>query len=215
MKIRIETIIFDFDGVLIDSGRDIADAVNHMLRQIGKEELEYEEIIRHVGNGAKRLVQECVKSEDDELLKKAVDIYKGYYLNHCVEKTGLYPNVLQVLEHYRDKNLAVVSNKPEEISKAITKKLGIDKFVRLVIGPESVVNIKPHPESLIKAADFFGTSPEKCVMVGDTYTDIIAGKAAKMHTCGVTYGLGETEPLKAENPDFLAGNIIELIEFFV
>lgn len=144
---------------------------------------------------------------------KALPYYKEYYLNNCIIETKLYSGVRETLEFFRNKKIALVTNKPEPISIRILDILGVRQYFQVVIGPESVKNIKPDPEGLIKALEIFGEQPQKAVMVGDSYTDIQAGRSAGMHTCGVTYGLGSVEALLDEKPDIVLKEIIELKDF--
>jgi phosphoglycolate phosphatase len=212
MKYKIDVIIFDFDGVIVDSGSDIANAVNYTLNAFGQSQLPREEIISYVGRGAKNLIRDCFKDADEETIGKALPIYLEYYMEHAIIDTVLYPNVKETLEYFRDKKLGVVTNKPEELTKRILEGLGVREYFEVVLGPESLTHMKPHPEGLLKVLEAFGTNAEDALMIGDSYTDIQAGKSAGTYTCGVTYGLGAVEVLSAESPDFLIGDMLQLTQ---
>jgi len=209
-KLKINVLIFDFDGVIIDSRADIANAVKHTLEYFGRPMLPDDEIISHVGWGADNLVRSCFKGCDDEIIQKAIPFYRKYYLENSVEKTRLYNNVRETLEFFRNKKTALVTNKPEDVSRSILDKLGIAGYFGIVIGPESLKRMKPDPEGIFKVLDFFEEKPENAIMIGDTYTDIEAGKAAGSYTCGVTYGIGAVKDMMDASPDFVVDDIIEL-----
>jgi 2-phosphoglycolate phosphatase len=212
MKHKVNVMIFDFDGVLINSGDDIANAINYTLEHFGRPVLSKDEIISYVGKGAGNLIRACFKVYDEALIEKVLPFYKKYYLEHSLVETCLYPNVGEILEAFKDKGMGIVSNKPEDITLSILEGLGIRKYFEIIIGPESVENMKPHPEGLLKVVGFFNDVPGNAIMVGDSYTDVEAGKAAGTLTCGVTYGLGSVALLEGASPDFLMGDIGQLVE---
>jgi phosphoglycolate phosphatase len=212
MKLKLEILVFDFDGVIVDSGVDIANAVNHTLRYFNKPVLSKDEIISYVGHGAEYLIRQCFKASSEEQIKKALPYYKEFYLEHCVVETKLYDNLKETLEFFMTKKMAVVTNKPESITKKILYELEVLSYFDLIIGPESVKELKPNPEGLLKVLKVFGGRPEKAIMIGDSYTDIEVGRNAGMHTCGVTYGLGDINKLLESSPDFLINDISKLKE---
>jgi phosphoglycolate phosphatase-like HAD superfamily hydrolase len=108
-------------------------------------------------------------------------------------------------------HLAVVTNKPENITKVILDKFDILKCFEIVIGPESLTNLKPDPEGILKVLSFTDTLPAEAIMVGDTDTDIFAGRAALAKTCGRLGGLGNQEALIASKPDYIIKTLDEII----
>jgi phosphoglycolate phosphatase len=210
MKLKISAIVFDFDGVIVDSGADIANAVSETLKAFNQPLLSKEEIIKNVGRGAEYLIRSCIKDCSEELFIEAYPYYRKYYLENCILETRLYDNLEETLDYFKDKKLAVFTNKPEELTRKILEGLGVMKYFKLLVGPESVENLKPHPEGLLKILEAFGEEPQNAIMIGDTYTDVEVGKKAGTHTCGVTYGLGGTEELINVKPDFIIDNIRKL-----
>ncbi|MCX8131082.1 MAG: HAD-IA family hydrolase [Clostridia bacterium] len=213
MKYQIDAIVFDFDGVIVDSGADIANAVCHTLRAFGKPLLTRGEIISYVGRGAEQLIRSCFKNCNEDMVKEALPVFKRYYLDNCIVDTKLYDNVKATLEFFKDKKMAVFTNKPEDLTHKILVNLGISVYFKVVIGPESVGRMKPDPEGLLRIIDVFGVQPGRTIMVGDTYTDVEVGKRAGTRTCGVTYGLGDTGRLERIGPDVLTDDIGKLPEF--
>ena len=212
MKLKINTIMFDFDGVIVDSGADIVHAVQYAQNYFGKPVLSAKEITGYIGKGVEYLLKMSFKEYSEDFLKDVKPVYMKYYMDNAVVNTSLYSNVKETLEALAGKNLAVITNKPENLTLKILKELGIRDYFTMVIGPESVSKLKPDPEGLKKFLDAVGCEPAKAIMIGDSYTDIEAGRSAGTYTCGVTYGIGSLSDLKNSKPDFLIDNMIQLLD---
>jgi phosphoglycolate phosphatase len=216
MILEVNAVIFDFDGVIINSGADIANAAQYTLKYFKKTVLTKDEIISYVGHGAEILIRRCFKECSEEVILQAIPFYKKYFLNNALIETKLYPNVKETLkvikEKWKDKKIALVTNKPEDISKKILAGLDIRQFFDLILGPESVKEIKPDPEGIRKVLDTFGIAAERAIMEGDSYVDIQAGRNAGTKTCGVMYGLGNKEELLESTPDLYISDMIQLLE---
>lgn len=215
MKYKVDAVIFDFDGVIIDSGTDIAHAVQHTLQKFNRPVLTADEIISYTGHGAEYLIRQSFKGCSEELIMEALPAYKKYYLENALIETTLYPHVKQTLEvikrkmHYK---IALVTNKPENIARKILAGLDIADYFDAVLGPESVEKMKPDPEGIGKVLAAFKIAPQNAIMVGDSHTDVEAGKRAGTYTCGITGGLGNKEELIESNPDFLIDDMLQLLE---
>jgi phosphoglycolate phosphatase len=211
-KRNVDVLVFDFDGVLVDTGHDIANAINYVLRHFGLAELPAEVIISFIGRGAPKLVQDSLGEAHLDLLDRALPMFLKRYSKFYLVETHLYPGVREVLEHYQEagKTLAIATQKPEPITRSIISGLQISPYIDIVVGPESITHRKPHPESILKILQATQTEPQRLIMVGDMASDVQTGKAAGSLTCAVTYGLGHRPDLEAANPDFLIDEIKEL-----
>lgn len=214
-KWPIETIVFDFDGVLVDTGRDIANAANFSMASLGLEQLPPEKIIRFIGGGAEPLIRKCLADNQSEYFTEALALFKQRYDQYFCVETNLYPGVLEILQKFNQahKKMALATNKAERITYKTLQSLDIQKYFQLVIGPESITHRKPHPESIQRILEQLGTAPRKAVMIGDTAADILAGKAAGTLTCGVVYGFGSLEELQETDPDIILDEIGQLLEY--
>lgn len=217
MKYQVDAVIFDLDGVIIDSGADIAAGVQHILQLFRRPVLSKDEILSYVGHGAEVLIRRSFKDCPEELIKQAIPVYKKYYLDNALIETRLYEHVHESLEYIKgqmgNKKIALVTNKPEDIAEKILEGLGVKEYFDLLLGPESVKRMKPDPEGIIKVLNELGIAVEKAIMVGDSHTDIEAGRSAGTVTCGVTYGLGDTDELIKASPDFLIRDMASLLEY--
>lgn len=207
-------MLFDLDGVLIDSGLDLANSVNHTLESYGHARLPVQEIIDYVGDGMVNLLKRSFGLSAGEALPEEVKRdYQARYLAHCTDETVLYPGVREGLTrmHAEGVKLAVVTNKPDDMTREILSRLGVLTLFASIVAPERVTRMKPDPESLLLAMREIGASPEGTLMTGDTFTDIRAGHAAGLRACAVSYGLGDAEALLAEKPEFVFHSFDELM----
>lgn len=185
--------IFDLDGTLLDSLGDIADAVNHTLRQFGFPE-QPESLIRAVtGNGAEMLIRGALPEDTEETTVYAVlAAYKAYYDVHCRIKTKPYEGILEELDKLKEKYpLAVVSNKPD----SAVKPLCADFFPGVyALGESAAIPRKPAPDMIFHAMKEIGA--DRCVYVGDSQQDVIAAENAGMPCLSVLWGFRTREQIK-------------------
>ena len=208
---HVDAILFDLDGTLVDSARDIAASVNWVLGELGLARHSVEEIQRFVGDGMKSLLTRAIGMEDPEHLITSIKLFRAHYRTHCLDTSRLYPGVTTVLDALRDKPLAVVTNKPREVSVHMIEQLGIAPYFRVILGGESTPNKKPHPEPLLHALSQLGVPPARSAIVGDHVNDILAGQAAGLWTCAVTYGLTDRATLEPLQPDLCIDRLEDLL----
>ena len=127
-----DLIIFDLDGTLVDSKRDIARAMNFTLEEIGLDTRNEDEISGFIGYGLKGLIERSLGSDNMHLFDKTLDIYQKKYQKHMLDTSKLFPNVKEVLEHFKNKTKAIVTNKRGDISREQLENLGIIKAVILM-----------------------------------------------------------------------------------
>src|SRR3972149_1268598 len=125
---NFELIIFDLDGTLIDSKVDIANSVNFTLRELNLKEIPYELIYTYVGNGVEPLIRKALEAAGGNGIENALTLFRAYYLEHLLDNTVLYPNVIGVIEKLSGIKKAVVSNKSERFVKKILSGLDIAKY---------------------------------------------------------------------------------------
>jgi len=208
----IELIIFDLDGTLIDSSEDIAWAANMTLAELGYKKIDPEKVKEGIGWGVKTLLEKMMPGETAERIDYARDRFLEFYWDHSVVSTYLYPGVEETLQFFKQKNtkLAVVTNKPVRFSEKILADLEIVRYFMLILGGDSVVNRKPHPEPVEKALTSLGVTRDRCVIVGDSPVDCEAGKRAGIATIGVEYGFRSRKELEDAGCDQIINEISAL-----
>jgi phosphoglycolate phosphatase len=214
MKKEIELIMFDLDGTLANTGRDLANAVNYVRCHLDLAPLDDRLVFSHVGRGVEHLLRSSLPERLGNQFKEIMDLFLERYETHLLDATVLYPYVTETLDYFTDKRKAVVSNKLRYLTVSILKGLGIESRFDAILGGDSVSQKKPNPEPLRQMLSSFGIQPAKAVMVGDGEADIEAGKRAGVCTCGVTYGLGSKEELIDAKPDLLLDDLHQLTRYF-
>jgi phosphoglycolate phosphatase len=217
MTWKIDAIVWDFDGVVVDTSRDIANAGNFALRQLGLPELPVDTLASYIGGGAEPLVRKMLGERADELFDRALPLLLNRYKEYPFQETTLYPGILEVLEHYAraGKRMGIATNKIQPVTLTILKGLHIEQYFDALIGPEDVQHRKPDPEAVNRVLQALGTRADLAVMIGDTAADIGAGKAAGTLTAGVTYGYGTPVEVSGAEPDVLVDSAADLLKHFI
>ena len=192
----IRLIVFDLDGTLIDSRRDLAAAVNAMLRQMERPELPEQVIAEYVGDGAGMLVRRALGDPDDEaLVADGLSRFLACYREHMLDHTYVYDGVFAALDALKaapnghERKFAVLTNKPVRPSRAICDALGLSHYFFQIYGGNSFGTKKPDPEGLHALMREAGVQPEETVMVGDSVVDVLTARNAGTSVIGCRFGL--------------------------
>lgn len=210
---NIKTVIFDLDGTLIDSRKDIAVAANKTLSELNLPTLPDDTIASFIGGGVDILVKRCLGEQNMHRFDEVLQNYKKNYGQSCTVYTTLYPGVKEVLEFLRKREMeiALATNKVISLSEKILEHLGVKDYFDLMLGPEHVKNRKPNPEIINILLEKTNTKPEEALYVGDSELDVLCGKNAGTCTCAVTYGIGTLESIIKADPDFIITDLKKLI----
>lgn len=206
--------MFDLDGTLADTGRDLANAVNHIRTRLNLRPLENRLIYAYVGRGVEHLIRNALPEKGEKRFKEVMDLFLEYYGNHLLDTTVLYPHVEETLKYFKEKKKVVISNKLQSLTVEVLEGLGIAHCFDAILGGDSAEQKKPDPAPLNQVLAKLQIAATRALIVGDGDTDILAGKEAGVHTCAVTYGLGRKEDLVAAQPDLLIDDLQELVEHF-
>jgi HAD superfamily hydrolase (TIGR01549 family) len=214
MKRSIDLVMFDLDGTLADTGRDLADAVNFTRARFNLGLWPNLAVLAHVGRGVEHLLRHAIPEMRGDRSAEALRVFLERYENHLLDATVLYPNAREALEYFGGKRRALVSNKVQRLALAVLRGLGIEHCFDIVLGGDNALHKKPDPALLRQALARFELPAERALMIGDGDTDIQAGKRAGVLTCAVTYGLGQKDDLMAANPDFVIHHLSEISRYF-
>jgi len=148
--VSYDLLVFDLDGTLVDSQRDLTQAVNATRAWMGLEPLPAENVSRYVGNGAPVLIQRALPDAGEEDWSRGLTFFLEYYREHMLDSTRLYPGVREALDelHAARVPLAVLTNKPIRFSLQMLEKLGLDLHFFRVYGGNSFPEKKPSPMGL-------------------------------------------------------------------
>jgi phosphoglycolate phosphatase len=209
----VRALIFDLDGTLIDSQRDLIHSVNAMLHEMGREQLSEETISGYIGHGASLLVSRAlgVKAKEEEL-RRGLEFFLAYYEEHKLDTTCAYPGVAETLAELSRKQLpmAVLTNKPVRISVRILEALGLATLFRAIYGGNSFETKKPDPFGANKILAEFGAAPKEAMVVGDSEVDVQTARNTGSIAVVVNYGFGVHN--RADHPaDIYLEKIEELV----
>ncbi len=207
-----ELLIFDLDGTLIDSKRDLADSVNAMRVYLNEPPLADETVYSYVGNGAPVLVRRALPGRDEEEVARGLGFFLEYYRDHMLDATTLYPGVREALDQLlaADVKMAVLTNKPVRFSEHLIKGLGLDGHFFRIYGGNSFEEKKPHPKGIELLMQESGMGRDQTIMVGDSAVDILTARNAQVKACGVSWGF-QPETFAAAPPDFVIDDMSELV----
>lgn len=202
-------ILFDLDGTLLDTIADIAAAVNHVLKEMGYPERTLAEVIRFVGNGARRLMEQAVPEGGDA--DAAFQGFQTWYSANCQGGTKPYDGIPEALEILKEKYpLAIVSNKPDTAVKPLCDQYFPGIYAR---GESADCPRKPAPDMVFKAMEAIGA--DRCIYVGDSEVDVLTAKNAGVPCVSVLWGFRPREELEAAGATHFcetADELVKLIE---
>jgi phosphoglycolate phosphatase len=192
----IRLIVFDLDGTLIDSRKDLAQSINAMLTQMNRQPLPEEIIATYIGDGAGMLVRRALGDpEDENLVEDGLKRFLDYYREHKLDYTYVYPGVFSSLDALRTmpdgspRSMAVLTNKPIAPSLAICEALGLSPYFFQIYGGNSFTTKKPDPEGLNALIREAGVRPNETLMVGDSDVDVLTARRAGAWVIGCRFGL--------------------------
>jgi phosphoglycolate phosphatase len=211
MATRFNPILFDLDATLIDSGKDIANSVNHTLQELDLPSLEEDQIISFVGDGVRTLMQRTLSIYNLNNVDRAVQLFKKDYFDNCLVNTRPYPGVEDLLRQLGDARLGVVTNKPFKFARMILDGLELSGYFQTVVGGDETERLKPYPDPLMLACKRLKIGFGHGVMIGDHPNDIIAGQQAGMKTCGVLWGFDKGAAIVEQASfNYLANSVSQL-----
>ena len=187
----VRALIFDLDGTIIDSQRDLIRSVHAMLEEMGREQLHEDTISGYIGHGAPQLVARALGGGATEgECQRALKFFLGYYEDHKMDSTCAYPGVPEALEHLAAFPMAILTNKPVRVSMRILEELGLAKYFRVVYGGNSFETKKPDPLGARTILREFGAAPAETILIGDSEVDMQTARNAGTLAAAVNYGFG-------------------------
>jgi len=206
-------VVFDFDGTLADTWRDIATALNRTLHDVGLPGVDGPDVCFWIGDGALKLLERALpeSQRSPERIAELYGVFREHYDRCCLDTTETYPGILDCLEGLSDSMLAVASNKPARFLDRIIDGLGLKSYFRVVLGGDSLQVKKPDRRVLEHLVQRLDQAPGEIWMVGDSAVDVETGRAAGARTIGCGWGLRGRDELCAAGVDVLVEHPREIL----
>ena len=209
---RFALVLLDLDGTLLDTRLDLVASTNYVRASFGLSPLDTQTIQHLVGRGARALVERALGAERLELHDEGLRRLLAHYGEHCLDHTCPYPGMVEALDELAAAGvqLAVLTNKPQALSRQILEGLGLERRLLAVVGGDTFPERKPHPGGAEHLRSLAGAARRATLMVGDSSVDVDTGRAARIAVCGVLWGF-DPEAMTASRPDFVARDAAELV----
>lgn len=208
---RSALVIFDFDGTLADTWRDIADAVNETLARAGVPAVDGPSARFGIGEGVLPLLRRHLGPAATESRVRALHRdFARRYESRTLRHTALYPGMKDALDALAWAKLAIVSNKPTASLRRLLQELAIASRFETALGGDSLPRRKPDPELVRTVVERTGARSERIWVVGDSGIDIELGRAVGASTIGCAWGLRGRDELVAAGADYVAEHPREL-----
>jgi phosphoglycolate phosphatase len=203
-RLRVEAVLFDLDGTLVDTLPDIAWCLNQVLLEHGCPALSAETVRGYIGGGVAAMIEQVAAQSG---IADALVMHQRYmtlYQNNLVQFSRPFNGVLALLEGCRQLQvpLAIVTNKADEMARHVANALLPQDTFGTILGHRAGRALKPQPEVAWEAARRLSVDPQRCLFVGDTEIDLQTARAAGMYSAAVTWGYGLTSTLQAQTPNF-------------
>jgi phosphoglycolate phosphatase len=189
----LSVLVFDLDGTLVDSRRDIAESANELLASLDAPPLDPDEVVRMVGEGARVLVSRvlaAVGARED--LEAAFAQFSAIYDRRLADHTRPYPGVVEGLERLAGRfTLAVLTNKPQHHTDRLLDALDLRRYFVQALGGDTVHGRKPDPAGLTSLVTAAGAVPEAALLLGDSWVDAETARRGGTRFCFADYGFGD------------------------
>jgi phosphoglycolate phosphatase len=182
-------ILFDLDGTLVDSLADLATGINLLRGELDLPPLTIPAVRACVGDGATMLVRRALG--DDLFTPVLLQRFLTLYGEHLAETTSLYPGIQDCLDLCAERPLAIVTNKPYQMTMDLLAALDLTRYFPVVVGGDSCPLKKPDPTPVKVALHRLGATATGAIMIGDHHTDLKSGQAAGIDVCFCSWGFGD------------------------
>ncbi len=210
----IKLCVFDLDGTLVDTISDLTIALNHALEEYDCPTLTEAQTALIVGHSVKYMAENAIPKGRESLAPRVITSVMDYYAKHCCDCSKPYEGVVRVVSRLQEAGIktAVVTNKPHaQAIKVIDTLFPRDSF-SLVVGRMERFTIKPSPEALAFAMDYFSVKPEETLYVGDSDVDVAFAGNANVRCIAVSWGYRTRDRLLSAGAETIVDDADELLE---
>ena len=211
----IKLIIFDFDGTLGDTRRNIVTTMQVTIKEMQLPSRTETECASTIGLPLAECFRTLFPDIPDEIIPRCAETYRRFFNENLQKITPTaFPGVVDTLSvlHQKGFVLTIASSRSRKSLTELTRDMGIADYISYLIGADDVKEAKPKPEPVLKTLAAMQFAASETLVVGDMSVDILMGANAGTKTCGVTWGNGSREELKEAGADYIIDRMEELIE---
>lgn len=210
MNIKINTVLFDLDGTLIDTNELIISSFLHTLEHYYPSQYKREDVLPFLGPTLRETFEPMDATKVDEMIAT----YRKYNLAHHDTFVTEFPTVLDTVKILKEKGykVGIVTTKISDVVMKGLKLTNLDSYFDVIVALDHVEKAKPDPEPIFKALEQLGSKPDEAIMVGDNYHDILAGKNAGTKTAGVAWTIKGRDYLDQFEPDYILEEMADLLK---
>ena len=211
---KIRLIIFDFDGTLGDTRRNIITTMQMTARELGLPDRTDGECASKIGLPLDGCFEALYPDESKETILLCTDTYRRIFQENLqTMNPQVFPKVKETLQALKEQGytLTIASSRWHKSLYELTHDLGIADYISMLVGADDVVKAKPDPEPVLHTLSALDFKAGEALVVGDMNVDILMGRNAGAKTCGVTYGNGTREELEEAGADYIIDSFDELI----
>lgn len=211
---HFKLIIFDFDGTLGDTRRNIVVTMQQTLEAQGLPRKDGDSCASTIGLPLAGCFRSLLPDASDEVIGRCVEFYhRQFEINKDLMPPQMFPHVAEPLERMTKKGIrmSVATSRGVESLRDLLTSMGIIKYFDLLLGADSVSRHKPDPEPVLMTLEKLNINATDTLVVGDMPVDILMGKGAGCTTCGVTYGNATREELVESGADFIIDDFSSLL----
>ena len=201
----IRLVIFDFDGTLGDSQKLITDTMLATIERLNLPKRSREECARTIGLPLKECFSSIIPMSDEQAEECAKVYSEIFNVKNVPGVVKAFPGVIETLERLSSQGIlmSIASSRSHRTLAKLMDELDLSKYITYLIAADDVVDKKPAAESVLKTLRHFNVEAHETLVVGDAEFDILMGRNAGTHTCGVTYGNGSRESLEAAGAEWI------------
>ncbi|PFL32759.1 pyrophosphatase PpaX [Bacillus cereus] len=206
---RINTVLFDLDGTLINTNELIISSFLHTLNTYYPNQYKREDVLPFIGPS----LHDTFSKIDESKVEEMITSYRKFNHNHHDELVEEYETVYETVRELKKQGykVGIVTTKARQTVEMGLQLSKLDEFFDVVVTIDDVEHVKPHPEPLQKALELLDAKPEEALMVGDNHHDIVGGQNAGTKTAAVSWTLKGRAYLEAYKPDFMLDKMSDLL----
>jgi phosphoglycolate phosphatase len=211
--VNIKAVLFDLDGTLIDTLEDLTDCMNTVLAEFGFPSITQQQCRPLLGIGLRHLCEQSLPAGKQHFTDNLMERFRAVYADNFLKKSTPYPGIMELTNELvaRGIKMAVVTNKNEDISAVMIRKVFGNAKFEIIRGAVNGIGCKPDPAVTLDTAAKLGSPPRQTLFVGDGEADIDVAKNAGIQSVWVSWGFRSLPELGERTPNYIINHPLELI----